>query len=106
FKMYKVHHEGTLLPADVESENYAYNNNEIPALSASASRSEDGKIHLTISNLNPGKAIEVNCELRGMVKPSFVRGEIITAEEINAFNDFGSEEEVSAQNFKDVKVIG
>lgn len=106
FKMYKVHHEGTLLPADVESENYAYNNNEIPALSASASRSEDGKVHLTISNLNPGKAIEVNCELRGMLKPSFVRGEIITAEEINAFNDFGREEEVSAQNFKDVKVKG
>lgn len=106
FKMYKVHHEGTLLPAEVESENYKYDNSEIPAVSASASRSDDGKIHLTISNLNPDKALDISCELRGIVKPSFVRGEIITAERINSFNDFGKEEAVSLASFNDVKVKG
>lgn len=106
FRMYKVHHDGTLLPAEVKSEAYEYENNSIPAISASASRSEDGKIHLTISNLNPGKALELDCELRGMDKASFVRGEIITAPEINAYNDFGKEEAVTLNSFDDVNLKG
>lgn len=106
FKMYKVHHDNTLLPTEIESEEYRFNNNSIPAISASSSRSDDGKIYLTLSNLNPGKAVEVECELRGINKASFVRGEIITASEVNAFNDFGKVEAVSLNNFKDVKVKG
>ena len=106
FKMYKVHHDGTLLPAEVVSEDYEYNNNSIPAISASSSRSEDGKIYMTISNLNPGEAVDVECELRGIDKASFVRGEIITAPNVNSYNDFGRDEEVSLASFKDVKVKG
>lgn len=106
FKMYKAHHEGTMLPTDVVTENYEYNNDRIPAISSSASRSADGKIYLTISNLNPNKPITVTCELRGKQKAAFARGEIVTAEKINAFNDFGKQEEVTLKNFNDVKVSG
>ncbi len=106
FKMYKVHQNGTLLPSEVETEGYEYNNNSIPAISTSASRSEDGKIHLTISNLNPNKQVNITCELRGMENATFERGEIITAGELNAYNDFGMEEEVPMKSFNDVKVKG
>jgi alpha-N-arabinofuranosidase len=106
FKMYKVHHDATLLPTDVTCENYENEKDAIPAISTSASKSEDGKIHLTISNINPNKAISVTCELRGLNKVAFDRGEIITAEKINAYNDFGKEEEVTTKSFSDVKVNG
>jgi alpha-N-arabinofuranosidase len=106
FKMYKVHHDATLLPTDVTCENYENEKDAIPSISTSASKSEDGKIHLTISNINPNKAISVTCELRGLNKVAFDRGEIITAEKINAYNDFGKEEEVTTKSFSDVKVNG
>lgn len=106
FKMYKVHHDATMLPTEVDCEKYENGRNAIPAVSASASRSDDGKIHLTISNINPNKALNISCELRGADKAVFKRGEIITAEKINSYNDFGKPEEVTLNNFSDVKVNG
>jgi alpha-L-arabinofuranosidase len=106
FKMYKVHHDATMLPASVQSEEYVHGNNKIPAVSASASRADNGKIHLTLSNLNPGKSASVSCELRGMEKVSIGKGELLTAKQINAYNDFGKKEEVFTVPFNDAKVKG
>lgn len=104
FRMYKVHHDATLLPSQVQCENYSFSNESIPAVSASASKSKDGKIHITLSNLNPNKAIALTCELRGTEKAVFEQGEIITSGKINAFNDFGKPEEVKSASFDDVKI--
>lgn len=106
FKMYKVHHDATLLPSDIISENYSVNNESVPAVSATASKSADGKIHVTISNLNPNKALDVTCELRGTSKVAFVSGSIVTGEKINSYNDFGKKEEVTLAKFDKVKVNG
>jgi alpha-N-arabinofuranosidase len=106
FKMYKVHHDATLLPTDVKSEFYSYDDDRIPAISTSASKSEDGTIHITISNIDPNEALDLTCELRGLENVSFERGEIITGEKVNSYNDFGEAEEVSTASFSDVKVNG
>jgi alpha-N-arabinofuranosidase len=37
---------------------------------------------------------------------AFEKGEIITAENVDAFNDFGKAEEVSSKSFRDVTVSG
>ena len=104
FKMYKVHHDATLLPVDVESELYKYNEESIPAISVSASKADDGTINITLSNINPGKAMKVDCELRGKENVNFKKGEIITAKKINSYNDFGENEEVFIDSFNDVKL--
>ena len=106
FKMYKVHHDATLLPSSVQSENYSVENESIPSISASASKDAAGKIHVTISNLNPNKALEVTCDLRGMSKVAFGKGSIVTGEKINSYNDFGKKEEITLADFSDVKVDG
>ncbi|SHI82185.1 alpha-N-arabinofuranosidase [Tangfeifania diversioriginum] len=106
FKMYKVHYDATLLPTDVESEFYSHDGERIPAISTSASKSEDGTIHITISNIDPNEALDLTCELRGLENVSFERGEIITGEKVNSYNDFGEAEEVSSASFSDVKVNG
>lgn len=106
FKMYKVHHDATLLPSSVQSENYSVENESIPSISASASKDAAGNIHVTISNLNPNKALEVTCDLRGMSKVAFGKGSIVTGEKINSYNDFGKKEEITLADFSDVKVDG
>jgi alpha-N-arabinofuranosidase len=106
FKMYKVHHDAVLLPSDVVCDNYSYGDESVPALSTTASKAADGKIHLTISNLDPHNSKEVVCEMRGSSKLAFVSGNVVTGEKINSYNDFGKKEEVSLNEFKEVKVDG
>ena len=106
FKMYTVHHDATLLPSDVQCEKYSVDNESIPAISTTASKDASGKIHITISNLNPNKAIDVTCDIRGMAKVNFEKGSIVTGEKINSYNDFGKKEEVTLKEFSDVKVSG
>jgi len=104
FKMYKVHHDATLLPMNITSEEYSNDDKSIPAISSSASIDNNGLIHITISNLNPEKEIELTCELRGMEDAQFKRGEIINGEKINSYNDFGKAEEVNIKDFDSVDV--
>jgi alpha-N-arabinofuranosidase len=106
FNMYKVHHDATMLPLDVSSEDYSFNGKSVNALSSSASKDADGKIHITITNLNPHKVLNVECDLRGTDYVEFGKGSIISGETINAFNDFGQKEEVTINHFSDVSVDG
>lgn len=106
FKMYKVHHDATLLPSDITCENYTLDRENVPAISATASKDASGKIHVTITNVNPNKALKVTCDVRGMDKVAFQKGSIITGEKINSYNDFGKNEEVTEKDFSDVKVNG
>src|SRR5680860_820186 len=104
FKMYKVHHDATLLPSDISTEKYSLGDESVPALSATASKDANGKIHVTITNLNPGKSLEVSCDLRGLEKVNFEKGSIVTGDKINSYNDFDKNEEISLSAFNDVKV--
>lgn len=106
FKMYKVHHDATLLPTNISTENYSLDDESVPALSATASKDANGKIHVTITNLNPNKTLDVSCDLRGINKVDFVKGSIISGAKINSYNDFGKKEAVTVNDFFDVKVNG
>ena len=103
FKMFKVHQEAQSLNIDIKCEDYQYGDKKIPAISASASIDKDGKIHLTLANLNPNKDITITCPLIG---DSFskVTGEVLTAKAINSFNDFGKPEEVKPATFNGFKM--
>jgi len=98
FKMYSVHQDAALLPVDLQTDSYANGVDSIPALSATASRDKDGRIHVSIANLHPTKAQNVECTLKGAAG-SRVTGEIITAATLNAYNDFGKPEAVTIRRF-------
>ncbi len=103
FKLFKPHHDAILLPVDVRSADYKFNGQTIPAISASASRDTGGIIHISLTNADPNRSQALNCEFRGALV-SRVSGEIITANKMNALNDFGKVEEVKIQPFKKAKV--
>ena len=103
FKMYAVHQDALLLPVDVQCDSCAGGGAAIPAVSASASRDREGRIHISIANLQPAKAENVRCELKG-VTATHVAGEIITAAAMNAYNDFGKPEAVNIRTFTGAQI--
>ena len=98
FEMYAVHHDAKLLPSTIESADYAYGSDRIPAVNASASRDEQGKIHVTLCNLNPNAPSEVTCDLQG-AKVGKLSGRVLTAAEITAHNTFDQPEVVKPSPF-------
>jgi alpha-N-arabinofuranosidase len=105
FEMYKVHQGATLLPTDLDCTAYEQDDESIPALNASASRDGDGTVHISLCNLDPGRAASVSCELRGM-QPTGATGRVLTAEAINAHNTFDQPETVKPAVFDGVKIAG
>ena len=73
FKMYSVHQDAALLPVELQSESYANGRDSIPALSASASKDKEGRIHISLANLHPTKAQNLRCELKGTTGSKSVR---------------------------------
>jgi len=104
FDLYKVHQDSTLLPIDLESEDYRFGEEEMPGLSVSASRDDAGKIHVSICNLNPNEDAELSCDIRG-AKVGRISGRVLTAEAITSHNTFDKPNVVKPANFRGFRKI-
>jgi alpha-N-arabinofuranosidase len=98
FEMYTVHHDATMLPVELNCDNYLYGDEEVPSLDVSASKDESGRIHITLCNLNPNESAELVCELQG-TRPSSMMGRVLTADTLNAHNTFDKPEAVHPDAF-------
>jgi alpha-N-arabinofuranosidase len=87
YEMYKVHHDATLLPIDLSSDDYSVGEQHMPSLSASASRDQGGRVHLTVCHLNPTSSAELRIDARGMALAS-VEGRVLTAKQMTDHNTF------------------
>jgi len=87
FRMFSVHQNARLLNIDLTCEGYANGEKEIPSISASASVDSEGKVHISLANLNPGKQTIVTCPIVGETYNK-VTGELLTSPEMNSFNSF------------------
>lgn len=97
FHMYQVHQDATLLPMEVQAKlPYVHGNKELDALSVSASRDDEGKVHVSMVNFHPEEDLELTLELRGMNAGQF-EGSMLTAEALNAHNTFEKDDEVSEE---------
>ena len=101
FDLYQVHHDAARLDMHARLEDYAFGEAAIPAISASASRDAKRKVHLTLSNSNPNKPIEVSVDLRGD-EFTTVTGRVLTGEAINAHNTFEAPEAIRLVGFDGV----
>ncbi len=93
FEMYKVHQGATYLPSDLTCRGYGRSGQELPSLTASASKARSGRIHITVCNLDATKSADFVCELDG-VKANRVSGRVLTGPTMNAMNTFGEPEAV------------
>jgi alpha-L-arabinofuranosidase len=103
FEMYKVHHQAALIPLDFKSPVYMFNGNAIPAVTASASRDKNGKVHISFTQADPHRNIEINVEIRGL-RVQNVKGTILTSGELTAHNTFENPEMIKPADYKGAKL--
>ena len=105
FKMYKVHQDATLIPIDLSSPEYKMDQNSLPSLSASASRDKEGKLHVSIVNLDPNRPAEVSTTVSGSTVKN-ITSEILTASTMNAMNTFDNPSAIKPGAFSGYKLQG
>jgi alpha-N-arabinofuranosidase len=105
FDLYKVHQDALMVPTTVESNNYSYKDNRIPAINCSASLDKEEKIHISVCNLNPMAVSKVLFDITGY-KAQNITAQILTADKMDAHNTFENSNNVTIKNFKGFKLDG
>ncbi|WP_130859390.1 alpha-N-arabinofuranosidase [Gracilibacillus phocaeensis] len=103
FEMYKAHQDAERLDLHLESDSISLGDQNIPQLSASASKAEDGTITITLCNLDKREPADIVLDLRGEML-SDVSGRIITADEMDAHNTFDQPDKVKPKMFEQVEL--
>jgi alpha-N-arabinofuranosidase len=103
FEMFKVHQQAALIPLHFTSPEYVFEGKSIPAVSASASRDKKGTIHITISQADPHKEIEINLDIRGLMAGS-VKGRLLASKELSDHNTFENKDVVKTVDFTGAKL--
>lgn len=110
FKMYKPHQGARVLPVNVScSERKVASERSskprtLPAISATVSE-KAGVVTISLTNVDLKEAATVTVPLTSLdVKK--VSGEILTADSMTSFNDFGKPEAVTLKPFKNAKISG
>ena len=103
FDIFQDHHDSLLLPSTVSVENYAYQGDEIPGLSVSASKNKKGEIVITAANPDPSRPVEIKVEIRpGKVKT--VSGRILTSAAMQDYNTFTDGNKVRPEKYSAAEV--
>lgn len=102
FDLYQAHQEALLLPCFLESDVYTHDGRQMPQVNVSASHTNDGKVLLTLCNVDPHKEAEVDCTLQG-VQVSEVSGMLLASEEMGAHNTFENPQRVKPVASKEVR---
>jgi alpha-L-arabinofuranosidase len=99
FNMYKVHQDAELLDMYLQETEYVYGKEKVPQVSASCSVDGEGRINVSLCNLNPKEDVFIKCELRGDNKTK-VEGTVLMADRMNALNDFRNLDAVKPKIFE------
>ena len=104
-EMYKVHQDAFLVPVQILSNDFVMGDNRIPAVSASASKDQLGKLHISLTNMDNVKGQEVEIDLKGF-KAKQVTGRILTSSKVQDHNTFDNPTNVIPKTFKNASISG
>ena len=109
FEMYNVHQGATYLPLDLKCDTIGITmkpnirfNEKVPVISATASKDQNGAIHISLANVDLENDNEVTINLPS-VKAKTVSGRILTAKNINDHNTFENPNAVTPSTFEGAK---
>ena len=102
-KMYAVHQDAQLIPLSFVSPQYIYKNEALPAVSASASKDKDGKVHISLVNIDSKKAHEVEIDVAALGLKN-VSGQILASGKLQDYNSFDNPNKVQIKPFNDAKL--
>jgi alpha-N-arabinofuranosidase len=94
FRMYVPFQDATSLPVKVAGDpQYRFGATAIPAVSVSAARGKDGKLHLGLVNADPHDAVDVAVQVAG-AQAVAAQGSVLTASTMDAHNTFAAPDAV------------
>jgi alpha-L-arabinofuranosidase len=93
FKMYLPFQDATFVPVSFDAGSYVQGEISLPRLDAIAARDAAGKLWLAVTNLDPGRSVEVELNLVGATARSGL-GETLTAARVDSVNSFEAPEAV------------
>lgn len=105
YHMYKPFQGATSLPVALKTSAYKYGKWSVPQVSASAARTLDGAFVIGLANLDPHKPAAISALLAG-AKGGQVKGEILTANTMDAHNTFEDPNAVHPVPFDGAKLKG
>jgi alpha-N-arabinofuranosidase len=105
FEMFKAFQDGTAVPVELQSPWYNRDASTMPAVSASAVRDKDGRLHIALVNVDPNHEVTVATKLSGVAVAS-VKGRVLTGPAINSHNTFEQPEVVKPVSFTGATVEG
>ena len=111
FKMYNVHQDAVHIPLNIECEQRQVRarmgrdgeQRTLPMLGATASKSKDGTLYISLSNVDLNEKNEVKIDLGGFSAKN-VCGEILTCKKITDKNTFEQPDVVKTEVFKGAKL--
>ncbi|HEY5465752.1 MAG TPA: alpha-N-arabinofuranosidase [Clostridia bacterium] len=103
YDMYKVHQDAMLLDFSVIADDYTFGDEKVKKINASVSRDSEGRINMTLCNVDPENGAEVDCFIEGIGAGSTITGTVLTSEKMNAHNDFDKPEDISPTAFTGYK---
>lgn len=98
FTLYRAHHEGVQLPVELAAGTRRWGELAYPSVSAAASRAADGRITVTLCNLDYAAPVDLVLNLPG-VSFAGVSARILTAATPQAHNTFAQPDAVRARDF-------
>jgi len=87
-----------LLPVDIQTDNSTLGGESLPAVSASASRDAQGRVHVSLVNLDPKAVATVDARIDGQ-KFTSVSGRVLTAPAMDTHNTFDTPNRVQPVAF-------
>ena len=101
FDMYLPFQGATPYPVGVTKITYAHGGTTLPAVDVSAARAQDGKLWLSLTNLDPNKPARVTTALGGTA-----RGRMLTGRALDTHNDFSNPTAIRPVAFKGLRIDG
>lgn len=87
FKMYVPFQDATFIPVSYDAGTYSHGDTTLPRLDAIAARGKDGKIWLSLTNLDPASPLRVDAATLGF-KASSAHGQTLEAPAVDSVNTF------------------
>lgn len=98
YKMYVPFQDATFLPISFDAGEYKFEKITLPKVDAIAAKGKDGKIWLSLINLDPNNSAELTANVPGFAASSAI-GEVLTAASFNTVNSFEAPNAVAPKPF-------
>lgn len=105
-RMYNVHQDATLLPIELsENPTYDFEGKKLPAISVSASKDNEGTIHVSLVNIHASESKDVKLLLRGTDNKK-ISGEILKSGKLQDHNTFDNPNKITPSTYENFKKKG